>query len=68
MTDINECIRGTDKDALSLLKLQHNVWLSEEKYGWDFADFTKVQRIIDLGCGPGYCTEELARIVGKWEQ
>ena len=65
MTEINEYILGTDKDELSRLKLQHNVWLSEAKYGWDLADFTKGQRILDLGCGPGYCTEELARIVGK---
>tara|TARA_Y100000590_G_scaffold440536_2_gene566043 strand:- start:2695 stop:3504 length:810 start_codon:yes stop_codon:yes gene_type:complete len=65
MTENNEYILGTNKDELSRLELQHKVWLSEAKYGWDLAEFTKGQNILDLGCGPGYCTEELARIVGK---
>jgi len=65
MTEKNAYILGTDKDELSRLELQHKVWLSEAKYGWDLAGFKSAQKILDLGCGPGYCTEELARIVGK---
>ena len=65
MIEENEYILGTDEDELTRLELQHKVWLSEAKYGWDLAGFKSGQKILDLGCGPGYCAEELARIVGK---
>ena len=65
MIEENEYILGTDEDELNRLELQHKVWLSEAKYGWDLAEFKSGQTILDLGCGPGYCAEELARIVGK---
>ena len=65
MIEENEYILGTDEEELNRLELQHKVWLSEAKYGWDLAEFKSGQTILDLGCGPGYCAEELARIVGK---
>ena len=65
MNEENAYILGTDEEELNRLELQHKVWLSEAKYGWDLAEFKSGQTILDLGCGPGYCAEELARIVGK---
>ena len=47
------------------LELQHKVWSSEAKRGWDLAQFRSGQTILDLGCGPGYCVQELAHIVGE---
>ena len=61
----NAYILGTDQQELNRLKLQHKVWLSEAKYGWGLAKFKSSQTILDLGCGPGYCTEALAHIVGE---
>ena len=60
----NSYILGTDKDELHRLGLQHQVWSSEARRAWELADFSAGQRILDLGCGPGYCTQELAYIVG----
>ena len=65
MSKENAYILGTNKEELTRLELQHKVWSSEATRGWDLAGFKTGQTILDLGCGPGYCTEELALIVGK---
>ena len=65
MANKKEYILGTNEQELNRLQLQHKVWKSEAKRGWDFADFKSGDTILDLGCGPGYCTEELAYIVGE---
>ena len=64
MTDSNAYILGTDKEELKRLELQHRVWASESRKGWSNAEFHKGQTILDLGCGPGSCSLELAQIVG----
>ena len=65
MANKKEYILGTNEQELNRLQLQHQVWKSEAKRGWDFANFKSGDTILDLGCGPGYCTEELAYIVGE---
>ena len=65
MKEDNAYILGTDADELNRLKLQHEVWLTEAEIGWNLAEFKSGQVILDLGCGPGYCTEALAHIVGE---
>ena len=65
LSEVNEYILGTDKEELIRLELQHKVWSSEAKRGWDLAQFRSGQTILDLGCGPGYCVRELAHIVGE---
>jgi len=57
-------ILGTERAELHRLGLQHQVWAEETRRGWDRAGFTAGQTILDLGCGPGFCTRELAYIVG----
>ena len=61
----NEYILGTDQAELHRLGLQHQIWSSEAQLGWQKAGFNVGQTILDLGCGPGFCTKELAYIVGK---
>ena len=63
MVEKNSYILGTDASELSRLELQHDVWLSEARKGWNKANFNKGQTILDLGCGPGSCSKELAKIV-----
>ena len=63
--EANEYILGTEQAELHRLGLQHQVWASEAQYGWNKAKFTAGQTILDLGCGPGFCTKELAYIVGQ---
>ena len=65
MEDKKPYILGTDKEELQRLKTQHNVWKSETVKGWKLAEFKLGDVILDLGSGPGYCTKELANIVGN---
>ncbi|MFK7774621.1 MAG: methyltransferase domain-containing protein [Saprospiraceae bacterium] len=60
----NAYILGTDEQELYRLGLQHQVWASEAQEGWKLAQFSAGQTILDLGCGPGFCTKELAFITG----
>ena len=65
MPDKKTYILGTDQEELARLRIQHDVWRSEAVRGWSLAEFKSGDFILDLGSGPGYCTEELAKIVGK---
>jgi len=60
----NAYILGTEAAELHRLGLQHQVWASEAHRGWNLAGFTVGQTILDLGCGPGFCTKELGYVVG----
>ncbi len=62
----NAYILGTDKAELHRLGLQHQVWSSEARRGWELAEFSAGQRILDLGCGPGFCTQDLAYMLGEY--
>ena len=64
MPDKKSYILGTDQEELERLKIQHDVWESETLKGWTLAEFKSGDTILDLGSGPGYCTVELAKIVG----
>ena len=60
----NAYILGTELEELNRLGLQHQVWASEAQRGWNNAGFSRGMQILDLGSGPGFCTRELAKIVG----
>lgn len=62
--DENQYILGTDKEELWRLGFQHQVWSEEARKGWRSAQFSKGQTFLDLGCGPGFCTVELAYMAG----
>lgn len=59
-----EYILGTDADELVRLGFQHQVWSVEAGLGWENAGFAPGDRLLDVGCGPGYATFDLARLVG----
>lgn len=65
MAEENAYILGTDSEELFRLGVQHQVWATEAQKGWELAGFTAGQTLLDLGCGPGYCTKELAFIAGE---
>ena len=65
MQENDAYILGTDQEELDRLKIQHQVWRSETERGWKLANFKSGNILLDLGCGPGYCSIELANIVGK---
>lgn len=64
MSEDGAYILGTERAELHRLGYQHQVWSSEARKGWEIAEFSQGQTILDLGCGPGFCTQELAYIVG----
>jgi ubiquinone/menaquinone biosynthesis C-methylase UbiE len=57
-------VLGTSMPELQRLGIQHQVWTSETVSAWETAGFAAGQTLLDLGCGPGFCTTELAYIVG----
>ena len=59
-----EYVLGTHDEELERLGLQHRVWRPRALDAWRRAGFTAGQTILDIGCGPGYASLDLAEIVG----
>jgi ubiquinone/menaquinone biosynthesis C-methylase UbiE len=55
---------GTSDEELARLGFQHQVWAEVTERLWAQAGFGPGQTLLDLGCGPGYATLELSRLVG----
>ncbi|MBQ91464.1 MAG: SAM-dependent methyltransferase [Acidimicrobiaceae bacterium] len=55
---------GTDAVEERRLESQHQVWAAHAANAWDRAGFGPGQRLLDLGCGPGFAAIDLARRVG----
>ncbi len=57
-------VLGTHDDEIARLGLQHRVWRPRALDAWRRAGFTAGQTLLDIGCGPGYASLDLAEIVG----
>ena len=55
---------GTSDEELDRLGYQHQAWQDVTQKLWALAGFGFGQTLLDLGCGPGFATLELARLVG----
>jgi len=64
MSDEKDYILGTHDEEIERLGLQHRVWRPKMLDAWKRAGFTVGQTILDVGCGPGYASLDLAEIVG----
>ncbi len=62
--EVDEYVLGTDDGELRRLGFQHRVWARELEDLWRLAQFGDGQRILDVGCGPGYASFDLATLVG----
>lgn len=64
MSNEKDYVLGTHDAELERLGLQHRVWLPRASAAWRRAGFTAGQTLVDVGCGPGYASLDLAGIVG----
>ena len=59
-----EYILGTNEDEIDRLHLQHRVWRERMLDCWRRAGIGLGQTVVDVGCGPGFASLDLAAIVG----
>jgi ubiquinone/menaquinone biosynthesis C-methylase UbiE len=57
-------VLGTQADELARLEFQHKVWIQQAYALFQRAGFREGQVVLDLGCGPGFTSMELAHVVG----
>jgi SAM-dependent methyltransferase len=57
-------VLGTHDEEIARLGLQHRIWRPQALAAWRRAGLTVGQTVLDLGCGPGYASVDLAEIVG----
>ncbi|HEY2895227.1 MAG TPA: class I SAM-dependent methyltransferase, partial [Pirellulales bacterium] len=59
-----EYVLGTNDAEFRRLGLQHRIWSEQAFDLWERAGFAPGQTLLDVGCGPGYATIDLARLLG----
>jgi SAM-dependent methyltransferase len=64
MTREQDYVLGTHDEEIARLALQHRVWRPRALDAWRRAGFTVGQTLLDIGCGPGHASVDLAEIVG----
>jgi ubiquinone/menaquinone biosynthesis C-methylase UbiE len=60
-----EYVLGTDDGELHRLGFQHRAWSASAAALWERAGVHLGARVLDVGCGPGFATLDLARMVGE---
>jgi ubiquinone/menaquinone biosynthesis C-methylase UbiE len=58
-------ILGSDSDELERLNFQHKVWSREAFSLWELMGLSLGSSVLDMGCGPGFTSFDLATIVGS---
>ena len=59
-----ECLLRTDQEELTRMGLQHSLWRPVAEDLWEAAKIDAGMRVLDLGCGPGDASMDLAERVG----
>lgn len=61
MSNESDYILGTDQTELQRLKLQHDLWKDHLVRLWDKSNLQQAHSVLELGCGPGFTTEDLSK-------
>jgi SAM-dependent methyltransferase len=64
LEETHEYLLGTDPAELERLRFQHLVWVGAAHELFERAGLAAGMHVLDLGCGPGFTTLELAHVVG----
>lgn len=56
-------VLGTGDDELARLGLQHRLWSDAAADAWKRAGIGMGSRVLDVGCGPGFASFDLAQLV-----
>lgn len=64
MTSTTDYILGTNDEEIARLGVQHRAWLPSARAAWQCAGITQGKVVFDVGCGPGYASLDLAKLVG----
>ncbi len=64
MASGKDYVLGTHDEEIERLGLQHRVWRQRAIGAWQAAEIGPPQTVLDVGCGPGYASLDLAEIVG----
>lgn len=62
--EADEYLLGTGEAELRRLAFQHRAWGAQAYRLWERAGFRRGATLLDLGCGPGFATLDLAHLVG----
>ena len=57
-------LRDRDQQEIDRLGFQHEVWRAESLQLLSLAGITSGQQVADFGCGPGFLSQEVAKLVG----
>jgi SAM-dependent methyltransferase len=61
----SEYVLGTGADELERLAFQHRLWSDVAHQSWRSAKLRIGQRVLDVGCGPGFASFDLAQWVTR---
>jgi SAM-dependent methyltransferase len=65
LADQHRYLLGMEPGEIDRLARQDQVWRSQTRRLWNAAGIHEGQTVLDLGSGPGFCTLELAELVGS---
>ena len=65
MTTTPEYVLGTDAAELHRLGFQHALWSDLAHESWKDAGIAPGMTVLDVGCGPGFASADMAAIVGS---
>ncbi len=67
-TSQTDYVLGTNADEFDRLSFQHGVWKDTVLACWQRVGIQTGSRVVDVGCGPGFATLDLAPVVGPTGQ